>query len=64
MVKSNTWMLKAPKELKDKLDKVRVDRIKNGLDKEPTPYRRLCLAMSRHEKLLFDLSKANLEEKR
>ena len=58
-------MLKAPPELKERLDKVRIDRIKNGKDKQMTPYKRLCLAMARHEKMLSDLVIADLiEEKR
>jgi len=64
MVKSDDWICKSHLALKDKLDKVRIERIKNGLDKKPTPYKRLCLAISRHEKLLNDLANANLEDKK
>jgi hypothetical protein len=66
MAKENdTWMLKAPLALKAKLDKIRIERIKNGKDKQMTPYKRLCLAMSRHEAMLNDLTKADfVEDKR
>jgi len=65
MVKSNTWMLKAPIQLKERLDKVRIERIKNGKDKQMTTYNRLCLAMSRHEALLNDLATADfIKDKR
>ncbi len=54
------WMFKAPIELKTELDKVRVERIKKGKDIEFLPYKRLGLAMSRHEKLLKDLVDTDL----
>ena len=58
--KVDFWMFKAPIELKDELDKVRLERIKNGKDVEFLPYKRLGLAMSRHEKLLKDLVDTDL----
>lgn len=54
------WMFKAPVELKTELDKVRVERIKQGKDVEFLSYQRLGLAMSRHEKLLKDLVDTDL----
>jgi len=62
MAKPRLWMVKAPEELKIQLDKVRIARIKNGKDTIMTPYKRLCLAMARHEKLLNDLIIADLVE--
>lgn len=54
------WMFKAPVELKEQLDKVRIERIKQGKDVEFLSYQRLGLAMSRHEKLLKDLVDTDL----
>jgi len=64
MVKSDNWMLKAPLALKEKLDRVRIERIKNGKDKQMTSYKRLLLAASRHDKMLSDLIIADLVEER
>jgi hypothetical protein len=60
--KIDFWMFKAPIELKDKLDDVRIQRIKNGKDSEFLSYKRIGLAMSRHEKLLKDLINTDLLE--
>lgn len=54
------WMFKAPLELKTELDKIRLARIKNGKDEEFLSYKRLGLAMSRHEPLLKDLRNTTL----
>ena len=54
------WMFKAPVELKTQLDKVRLERIKQGRDIEFLSYQRLGLAMSRHENLLKDLVNTDL----
>ena len=64
MATPRTWMLKAPPELKVQLDKIRIARIKNGKDTEMTPYKRLCLAMARHERLLNDLIIADFVEEK
>ena len=56
------WMAKMPLELKAELDKVRIARIKLGKDTRLVPYTRLGLAITRHEKLLEDLIKADLIE--
>jgi hypothetical protein len=61
-VKRRYWMFKAPIELKLKLDKVRIERIKKGKDVEIQPYKRLGLAISRHNKLIEDLIMADLKE--
>lgn len=53
------WMLKAPNQLKEKLDRIRIERIKNGKDKQMVSYKRLCLAISRHDKLFNDLANAD-----
>jgi hypothetical protein len=49
------WMFKAPKELKVQMDRIRVERIKLGKDKEMRSYGRLGLAMARHERLINDI---------
>ncbi len=59
--KNQYWMFKAPIELKLKLDKVRIERIKQGKDNEIQSYKRLGLAISRHEKLITDLINADLK---
>lgn len=65
MARSNPWMVKAPQELKDKLDQIRVARIKNGKENQMTSYKRLLLAISRHDKFLNDLATADfLKDKR
>jgi len=62
MAERNTWMIQASKEFKKKLDEVRLERIKIGKDKEIQPYRRLTLAIARHERLIQDLIKADFTE--
>ena len=56
------WMFKAPLELKKELDRIRLERIRVGKDKEFQSYNRLGLAISRHEKLLMDLMIADFKE--
>lgn len=58
--KIDFWMFKAPLELKEELDKIRLARIKNGKDLEFLPYKRLGLAISRHKPLLKDLINTDL----
>ncbi len=58
--KEDFWMFKAPVELKEQLDKVRLERIRKGKDIEFLPYKRLGLAMSRHPQLLRDLINTDL----
>lgn len=53
------WMFKAPIELKQEFDRIRIERIKNGKDLELQSYRRLGLAMARHKPLLDVLAKAD-----
>lgn len=55
-------MFKAPLKLKEELDKVRIERIKNGKDKQMQSYNRLGLAMARHQKLLADLMISDLKK--
>lgn len=59
MAKIRPWMIKAPPILKEKFDAIRRARIINGKDKEMTSYTRLLLAVSRHDKIVEDLSKAD-----
>lgn len=56
------WMLKAPIELKEKLDYVRRERIKRNKDNEMVSYNRLALALSRHNKAILDLINADLKK--
>ena len=58
------WMFKADKRLKEKLDEIRIKRLVNAKDKQITSYKRLSLAMARHEKLLADLANADFVEER
>lgn len=58
----NYWMFKAPMELRKQLDRIRIERIKQGKDIRMTSYSRLGLAISRHEKFLQDLINADLIE--
>ena len=60
------WMFKAPIELKNELDRIRIERIKKGKDLEIQSYKRLGLAMARHKLLLNDLINADFlkEEKK
>ncbi len=60
--KDGYWMFKAPKKLRDELNRIRIERLKLGKDKEPQTYKRLALAIARHEKLLNDLIRADLKE--
>lgn len=55
------WMFKAPKELKRELDRIRIERIKQGRDNEMKSYSRLGLAIARHQKLLNDLIIADMK---
>jgi hypothetical protein len=64
-MKRRYWWFKSDPKLKEELDKVRIERIKQGKDKRFIPYPRLGLAIARHEKLLKDLCEADfLEDKR
>jgi hypothetical protein len=54
------WMFKAPLKLKEELDRVRIERLKQGKDKQIQSYKRLGLAMARHQKLLNDLIIADM----
>lgn len=58
--KVDFWMFKAPIELKTELDKIRIERIRRGKDKQFLSYQRLGLAISRHEKLFKDLVDTDL----
>ena len=49
------WMFKAPKELKERLNKVIVERVKIGKDRTPRNYKRIGLAISRSDKILNEL---------
>lgn len=60
--KVDFWMFKAPIKLKQELDRVRLERIKKGKDKELQSYKRLGLAISRHPQLLSDLMIADLNK--
>lgn len=57
------WMFKAPPLLKQKLDEIRIERIKKGKDKQMRSYNRLGLAIARHDDFLRDLINADLKEK-
>jgi hypothetical protein len=56
------WMFKAPVALKQVLDNVRRERIKRGKDLEMKSYRRLGLAIARHNNLIRDLMNADMKE--
>jgi hypothetical protein len=53
------WIFKAPMNLKLALDRVRIERIRIGKDNQLRSYKRLGLAISRHEKLLNDIINAD-----
>jgi len=59
--KRGYWMFKAPIELKKELDRIRIQRIKKGIDLEMQSYKRLGLAISRYAKLFDDLTNADLK---
>jgi len=61
--KESFWMFKAPIELKEELDRIRIKRIKVGKDNEIQSYKRLGLAISRHKKLMDDLIKSDFIKK-
>lgn len=56
------WLFKAPVQLKTELDRIRIERIKQGKDTEIQSYQRLGLAMARHTKLMNDLLIADLKK--
>lgn len=58
--KKDYWMFKAPIQLKMKLDMIRIERIKRGKDLEQQSYKRLGLAIARHNKFLNDIINADL----
>ena len=61
--KSNEWwMFKAPNLLKTKMDMVRIERIKRGKDKQPKSYKRIGLALARHDGFWNDLINADFVE--
>jgi len=72
MIKNNIprgyWLLKANPLLKQKLDMVINERIKNGLNTSTDirlgrlNYKRLTLAIARHDNLIKDLINADLIE--
>lgn len=62
--KEDFWMYKAPPELLSRLEQVRIERIKKGKDKQMVSFKRLGLAISRHEQLINDLINADLIEER
>lgn len=55
------WMFKAPIKLKLELDRIRIERIKQGKDNKLRTYNRLGLAIANHKKLLNDLIIADLK---
>lgn len=56
------WMFKAPLELKMQLDRIRLERIKQGKDRQMKSYKRLGLGIARHPQLVRDLTEAEMKE--
>ena len=57
------WMLKTKREVKKKLDDIRIARIKNGLDNNMKSYSDLIEASLRFDPLLDILKKAEIKDK-
>lgn len=53
------WIFKAPIPLKQALDRIRIERIRIGKDNQLRTYKRLGLAIARHEKMLNDIINAD-----
>lgn len=56
------WMFKAPLLLKQKLNEIRLERIRQGKDKELRSYKRMGLAIARHDRFLQDLINSDFME--
>jgi hypothetical protein len=61
-VERNEWLVKAPQELKRKLDEARVERIKNGLDNKLKSYTELLDASTRFAPLWDILKRAEIKK--